>query len=115
MEKEYIIKAYDDGKFYGYVAPHPEEADLPYYDNDKSNAMVFKDYSEADDWIEMYGRSGTTLDFTICRYFSKDTTLAEYITEWVNDNYGENEADNPSWNIEALADGITEFLKNEGE
>lgn len=36
--------------------------------------------------------------------------LAEFITKWVKDNYGANEADNPSWNIEALANAITNFI-----
>lgn len=38
--------------------------------------------------------------------------LEEFITKWVKDNYGANEADNPSWNIEALAHSIEEWLKN---
>ena len=29
------------------------------------------------------------------------------IYEWVADNYGENEAEDPSWNIEALANHLT--------
>lgn len=34
-------------------------------------------------------------------------TFYEAIYEWVAENYGQSEADNPSWNIEALADHIS--------
>lgn len=33
-------------------------------------------------------------------------TFYETIYEWVAENYGQNEADDPSWNIEALADRL---------
>lgn len=33
--------------------------------------------------------------------------LYDIIYKWVADNFGESEADNPSWNIEALADHIS--------
>ena len=34
-------------------------------------------------------------------------TFYEAIYEWVKQNFGESEADNPSWNIEALADHLS--------
>lgn len=34
-------------------------------------------------------------------------TFYEAIYEWVADNFGESEADNPSWSIEALADHLS--------
>ena len=33
-------------------------------------------------------------------------TFYEAIYEWVADSFGQSEADNPSWNIEALADHL---------
>lgn len=33
--------------------------------------------------------------------------MTNIIYEWVKQNYGESEADDPSWNIEALAEEIT--------
>ena len=33
-------------------------------------------------------------------------TFYETIYEWVAENYGQSEADNPSWSIEALADHL---------
>lgn len=36
----------------------------------------------------------------------------EFLTEWVKNNYGESEADDPSWSIEALAhDLANEYVK----
>lgn len=34
-------------------------------------------------------------------------TFYEAIYEWVAENYGQSEADNPSWSIEALADRLS--------
>lgn len=34
-------------------------------------------------------------------------TFYEAIYEWVAENFGESEADDPSWNIEALADHLS--------
>lgn len=34
-------------------------------------------------------------------------TFYEAIYEWVAENFGQNEADDPSWNIEALADHLS--------
>lgn len=34
-------------------------------------------------------------------------TFYEAIYEWVADNFGQSEADDPSWNIEALADHLS--------
>lgn len=34
-------------------------------------------------------------------------TFYEAIYEWVAENYGQSEADNPSWSIEALADHLS--------
>ena len=41
---------------------------------------------------------------------TEEMGLKEFITNWVRDNYGDNAADNPSWNIEALADAIMNFI-----
>lgn len=41
---------------------------------------------------------------------AEEMGLEEFITKWVKDNYGANEADNPSWNIKALTDAITNFI-----
>lgn len=35
-------------------------------------------------------------------------TFYEAIYEWVADNFGQSEADDPSWSIEALADHLSE-------
>ena len=109
-ETKYIVKAYEyNGDFYGYAAKHPEEDDMPYYDDNKANAIRFKSYSDADDWIEKYSDS-SELEFIICNDYPNEMGLEEFITKWVRDNYGDNEADNPSWNIEALADAIMNFI-----
>lgn len=109
-ENKYLVKAYDyDGNFYGYAAKHPEEDDMPYYDDVKANAIRFDSYADADNWIEKYSDS-SELEFIICNDFPDGMGLAEFIEQWVRDNYGDNEANNPSWNIEALADAIETFL-----
>lgn len=41
---------------------------------------------------------------------AEEMGLKEFITKWVRDNYGDNEADNPSWNIEVSADAIMNFI-----
>lgn len=44
----FIIKAYNrDFSFYGYVAKHPEEPELPYYSNDVDSAILFENYEDA--------------------------------------------------------------------
>lgn len=112
QETKYIVKAYKyDGEFYGYAAKHPEEDDMPYYDDNKANAIRFDSYSDADDWIEKYSDS-SELEFIITQDFPDEMGLEEFITKWVRDNYGDNEVNNPSWNIEALADAITNFINN---
>ena len=112
QETKYIVKAYNyDGEFYGYAAKHPEEDDMPYYDDNKANAIRFDDYSEADDWIEKYSDT-SELEFIIAEDFPDEMGLEEFITKWVRDNYGDNEVNNPSWNIEVLADAITNFINN---
>lgn len=35
------------------------------------------------------------------------TTFYDIIYKWVKDNFGQSEADNPSWSIEALADHLS--------
>ena len=42
-------------------------------------------------------------------------TIKELIYEWVSENFGQSEADDPSWNIEELADYLEENLKLKGE
>ena len=34
--------------------------------------------------------------------------MEEFIKKWVRENYGDSEAENPSWDIKALAKAITE-------
>lgn len=34
--------------------------------------------------------------------------IKKYLSEWVKQNYGESEADNPSWSIDALAHDLAE-------
>ncbi len=111
-ETKYLVKAYEyDGTFYGYAAKHPEEEGLPYYDENKANAIRFDTYAEADDWIEKF-EDTSEKEFMIIEDLPADTSLADFIEKWVEDNYGISEANNPSWNIEALADAIQEFLNN---
>lgn len=42
-------------------------------------------------------------------------TFYEAIYEWVAENYGQSEADNPSWSIEALADHLSKSDINPDE
>lgn len=113
-ETKYIVKAFDyDGNFYGYAAKHPEEDDMPYYDDDKSAAIRFDTYSDADNWIEKYSDS-SELEFIIANDYPNEAGLEEVIYQWVGENYGAEEVNNPSWNVEALANTIEEFLKNKG-
>lgn len=42
-------------------------------------------------------------------------TFYETIYEWVADNFGQSEADNPSWSIEALADHLSKSDINPDE
>lgn len=112
MSTKYIVKAYTyDGEFYGYASPHEDGPDYSFYDTDKTNAIRFDDYSDADDYIEKFA-DGSELEYIIVQDIPQDMSLLEFITEWVEDNYGVNEAENPSWDIKALADSINEFLSN---
>lgn len=45
----------------------------------------------------------------------KGLTMNKIIYEWVKENYGESEADNPSWDIEALAKHIQSKLKEKNQ
>ena len=111
-ETKYIIKAFDyDGNFYGYAAKHPEEDDMPYYDDAKANAIRFDSYADADNWIEKYSDT-SELEFIIVNDYPNEAGLEEVIYQWVGENYGAEEVNNPSWNVEALANAIEEFLKN---
>lgn len=102
----YIIKAYEsDGEFYGYAAKHPEEPDMPYYDEDRTNAIRFDSYIEASDYVVRYSDT-SELECIIIEDTPKVNKLAEVITEWVKQNYGEAEACNPSWDIDSLASTI---------
>lgn len=109
----YIIKAYDyDGNFYGYFAAHPDDPEnksFSYYEDDKAKAKRFETYAEADNMIERFA-DGSDLEYIIIQDINENTTLSEFIEGWVEENYGANEAENPSWNIEALADAIKEFM-----
>lgn len=42
---------------------------------------------------------------------TKDELIAEWIEEWVRDNYGDSEAEEPSWNIWELAGYLKEKLE----
>ena len=42
-------------------------------------------------------------------------TFYDIIYKWVADNFGQSEADNPSWNIEALADHLSKSDINPDE
>lgn len=42
-------------------------------------------------------------------------TFYEAIYEWVAENFGQSEADDPSWNIEALADHLSKSDINPDE
>lgn len=109
----YIIKAYDyDGNFYGYFAEHPDDKEnksFSYYEDDKAKAKRFETYAEADNMIERFA-DGSDLEYIIIQDINENTTLSEFIEGWVEENYGANEVENPSWNIEALANAIQEFM-----
>ena len=67
MEK-YIIKAYDyDGKFYGYLAPHPDDAEnkfFSYYVDERNDARKFDSWDDADSVIERFADTAE-LEFEI--------------------------------------------------
>lgn len=42
-------------------------------------------------------------------------SIEELIYEWVRENFGQSEADDPSWNIEELANYLEENLKLKGK
>lgn len=46
--KKYIIKAYNDNGFYGYLAEHPEQKDAVFYDNEVGNAIRFDSLESAE-------------------------------------------------------------------
>lgn len=49
----YVLKAFDwDGNFYGYYAKHPDEEDLPFYDDDVNNAITFENACDAEFLID---------------------------------------------------------------
>jgi len=107
----YVIKAYDyDGNFYGYFADHPEEPDMPYYDDNPLNAKGFDSYDEAATVIERFADSSELeciiIEKTEC--FVKVDDMVKKISSWVKENYGESELSNPSWNIESLAKYLVE-------
>ena len=52
------------GKFYGYVAEHPEEPWLPYYSEEPDDAIVFETMQDAQDWIDT-NSEGTDFNFII--------------------------------------------------
>ena len=111
----YIIKAYDyDGNFYGYFAEHPDDKEnksFSYYVDESKDARRFDTYAEANNMVERFA-DGSDLEYIIIQAINENTTLDEFIRGWVEENYGANEADNPSWNIDALSDAITEFMKS---
>ena len=120
-ENKYLVKAFDyDGNFYGYATPHPDDPEnesFSYYVDDIKEAKQFDSYIEADNYIERF-QDGSDLEYVVMLYNpdSKQQELNDKIVKTIRDfvgnNYGANEADHPSWNIEALAGAIVESLNN---
>ena len=120
MEK-YIIKAYDNGEFYGYFAPHPDDPEnksFSYYVDEMKDAKLFESYAEADCMIERF-QDGSDLDYMIVEvgqsnpeYLSFAQTIAVVIRAWVEHHYGESEADNPSWDIDGLSTFLADAFQN---
>ena len=118
-EVKHIVKAYDyDGKFYGYAAPHPDDPEnksFSYYVDDIKEAKLFNDFFEASRYVERF-QDGSNLEYIISVYNPEDDNksrkqkIKEIIEDFVKDEYGTNELDNPSWNIEELADTIDKNL-----
>lgn len=52
------------GKFYGYVAEHPEEPGLPYYSEEPDDAIIFETMQKAQEWIAT-NSEGTDFNFII--------------------------------------------------
>ena len=52
------------GKFYGYVAEHPEEPGLPYYSEEPNDAIIFETMQDAQNWIDT-NSEGTDFNFII--------------------------------------------------
>lgn len=120
MEK-YIIKAYENGKFYGYFAHHPDDHEnksFSFYEDDITKARLFDSYEEADITIERF-QDGSDLDYMIVEvgqsnpeYLSFAQTIAVVINAWVEHHYGESEAENPSWDIDGLATFLADTFQN---
>lgn len=117
-ENKYIVKAFDyDGNFYGYAAPHPEGPDFSFYDDNIINAIKFDTIDEANSYIERF-QDGSDLEYIVILYNpdskqqALNDELIKVIRDFVGNTYGANEADNPSWNIEALANSIVTWLNN---
>lgn len=53
-----------EGKFYGYVAEHPEEPGLPYYSEEPDDAIIFETMQDAQNWIDT-NSEGTDFNFII--------------------------------------------------
>lgn len=71
-EKVYVLKAYDyDGCFYGYCAPHPDEEDLPFYDDDINNAIKYETIADAEFDIERF-EEGSELQIVVEAVNKKD-------------------------------------------
>lgn len=121
MVEKYIIKAYEDGKFYGYFAPHPDDPEnksFSFYEDDITKARLFDSYAEADIIIERF-QDGSDLDYMIVEvgqsnpeYLSFAQTMAAVITAWVAQHYGESEAENPSWDIDGLSTFLADTFQN---
>ncbi len=109
-DNKFIIKAYDyDGQFYGYFAAHPDDPEnksFSFYEDDKAKAKQFDTYMEASNMIERF-QDGSDLEYQI---ETTGNNCEQLIYDWVKENYGEAEANNPSWNISALAAYITANL-----
>ena len=118
-ENKYLVKAFDyDGNFYGYAAPHPDDPEnklFSYYVNDIKEAKQFDSYIEAYNYIERF-QDGSDLEYIVMLYnpdskqHELNNKIVKTIRDFVGNNYGAEEVNNPSWNIEALAGAIVESL-----
>lgn len=121
MTEKYIIKAYEEGKFYGYFAPHPDDKEnrcYSYYVDDIKDARLFDSYEKAAIVIERF-QDSSGLDYMIIEvgqsnpeYLSFAQTIATVIRAWVDIHYGTSEAENPSWDIDGLSTFLADAFQN---
>lgn len=70
-ENYFVIKAFDNDEFYGYVGTFPApqflpeaDSELPFYEDSIKNAREFPTIEAASKWIERF-QNGTDLMFII--------------------------------------------------